>query len=62
MRYRITFVTAALVTAGLVLTSVLAPAAYSAGAFNKGAGFAQQIFKDNKKRMKPRAGIGKKKP
>jgi hypothetical protein len=38
------------------------PRPYSAGAFNKGAGFAKQIFKDNKKKEKQRAGKGKKKP
>ena len=59
MRYRITLVTAALFTVGLLLTSVLAPAAYSAGAFNKGAGFAKQIFKDNNKKEK--MGKGKRK-
>jgi hypothetical protein len=37
------------------------PAAHSTGAFNKGAGFAKQIFKENRQKEKQKAGKGKKK-
>lgn len=58
-RLAIAFVAAALVAVNVSIFSL--PAAHSTGAFNKGAGFAKQIFKENRQKEKQKAGKGKKK-
>ena len=58
-RLAIAFVAAALVAVSVSFLSL--PAAHSAGAFNKGAGFAKQTFKENRQKEKQKAGKGKKK-
>jgi hypothetical protein len=55
----------ALITVGVLLTTIfalpLAPPAYSIGAHGKGAGFAKQIFKENRQKEKQKAGKRRKK-
>src|SRR5262249_14843382 len=51
MRRHLAVGTAIFVTAAFVLaTNVHVPMAYAAGAYGKGAGFAKQTFKDNRKK------------
>jgi|SoiMethySBSTD1v2_1073268.scaffolds.fasta_scaffold644717_1 phage tail tape-measure protein len=56
MRRYLTIATATLIAAGVgIVSKVYAPLAHAAGAYGKGAGFAKQTFKENRKKAPQKA-------